>query len=423
MFFDKDNNGTYDASNDVEWPDITVQAVNPGPDGDYNTAADNLVFDTTTDSNGKYLFEHLPYGQWRTQVTSTMNGYTQTFDGDSTLDSQHVVSFSNPNTHTYLDHDYGYSGNATLGDYVWEDQNGDKIQDPNEDGIENVTLTLEWYGFDGIGGNNDDAQYSLDTDANGNYLFEHLPIGKFKVTYKSEDVEPLKLTTANRNLETELDANENMLNADFGFNQPGVIGDIIFFDKNQNGILDQNEPGIPDIKVNLYLDSNLNGIIDGSDELISSQYTNENGRYEFTNLDTDDENYSGGTNAQARYFVKVTGVKPGSKTEEFYASLINILGDPGQDNNGQNAQGISVTITPSGRSNYRGDFAFYSLSYEKYITPTTPTTTTVANANAKAAKGNLSYTGSNIPIGIIITLLISGIAIAFSSRQRKSCKK
>ena len=119
----------------------------------------------------------------------------------------------------------------------------------------------------------------------------------------------------------------------------------------------------------------------------------------------------------------MTGVKPGSKTEEFYASLINILGDPGQDNNGQNAQGISVTITPSGRSNYRGDFAFYSLSYEKYITPTTPTTTTVANANAKAAKGNLSYTGSNIPIGIIITLLISGIAIAFSSRQRKSCKK
>lgn len=424
VFFDKDNNGTYDSSSDVKWPNITLQAINPGPDGDYDTTGDNITFDTTTDANGNYLFEHLPYGQWRTQVTSSMNGYTQTFDGDSSLDSQHIVSFSDPNTHSYLDHDYGYSGNATLGDYVWEDNNGDKIQDPDEDGIENVSMTLVWYGFDGISGNDDDASYTLDTDANGNYLFEHLPVGNFKVTYESQDIQPLKLTTANRNFETELDANEIMLDADFGFSQPGVIGDVIFFDKNQNGILDQNEPGIPDIKVDLYKDTNLNGIIDAADELIDSQYTNESGKYEFTDLDTDDENYSGGADAQARYIVKVSGVKPGSKTEQFFASLINILGNPGQDNNGQNAEGTSVNISPSGRSNYKGDFAFYSATYDEYITPTTTTTTTTILKNdVKSAKGKLSETGANIPIGIIVTLLISGIAVAFSTRRRKSQAK
>jgi hypothetical protein len=67
---------------------------------------------------------------------------------------------------------------AKLGDYVWLDEDGDGIQDPNEDGVEDVMVILQ-----DPGGTNLDTTF---TDVNGNYCFFVTP-GDYKVTFVLPD--------------------------------------------------------------------------------------------------------------------------------------------------------------------------------------------------------------------------------------------
>jgi hypothetical protein len=63
---------------------------------------------------------------------------------------------------------------GSIGDLVWLDTNGDGIYDPlTESGIPNVTVTLTYP---------NGTTVSIETDANGNYLFTNLPAGNYTVT-------------------------------------------------------------------------------------------------------------------------------------------------------------------------------------------------------------------------------------------------
>ncbi|MFN8492179.1 MAG: SdrD B-like domain-containing protein [Caldilineaceae bacterium] len=67
---------------------------------------------------------------------------------------------------------------------------------------------------------------------------------------------------------------------------PGVpplsLGNQVWNDANNNGLIDPGEVGIPNVTVNLYLDSNQDGVPDGP--AIATQQTNSGGYYLFTNL-------------------------------------------------------------------------------------------------------------------------------------------
>jgi len=63
------------------------------------------------------------------------------------------------------------SSQAGLGDYVWLDSNRDGIQDPEEEGVEGVTVTL----YDSQGAQVDTAI----TDVDGLYLFPNLRSGTY----------------------------------------------------------------------------------------------------------------------------------------------------------------------------------------------------------------------------------------------------
>ncbi|MBK9462532.1 MAG: carboxypeptidase regulatory-like domain-containing protein [Sphingobacteriales bacterium] len=54
---------------------------------------------------------------------------------------------------------------------LWNDTNGDGVQDPGETGIPGVTITL----YD----SNGDVIATTTTDDNGNYVFEGLPAGDY----------------------------------------------------------------------------------------------------------------------------------------------------------------------------------------------------------------------------------------------------
>ena len=81
--------------------------------------------------------------------------------------------------------DFGYKlpKPGAIGDYVWEDVNGDGIQDVTEEGIGNVTLRL-WQDVNGDGviqPITDQLSATTTTDADGGYIFPNLPPGKYIV--------------------------------------------------------------------------------------------------------------------------------------------------------------------------------------------------------------------------------------------------
>ena len=69
---------------------------------------------------------------------------------------------------------------VVVGDFVWEDSNGNGLQDVDEPGIEGVGVTL--FQVDPAGG----AAIEIDsatTTAEGEYLFSDLPPGEYFVVF------------------------------------------------------------------------------------------------------------------------------------------------------------------------------------------------------------------------------------------------
>jgi hypothetical protein len=108
-----------------------------------------------------------------------MNQLCQTKGNDDKLDSDaDLITGKTAQTNlmadqTDLSWDLGITPKpAKLGDYVWEDTNGDGIQDLGEPAVENVTVKL-WRDNNGDG-TPDDLIATKITDSNGEYLFDKL---------------------------------------------------------------------------------------------------------------------------------------------------------------------------------------------------------------------------------------------------------
>ena len=112
---------------------------------------------------------------------------------------------------------------ASLGDRVWEDTNGNGVQDAGEPGVEDVTVKL--YTCD------DTFMMETTTGANGNYLFEDLAPGNYYVEFSnlpggyvfspqdqgSDDTKDSDAEPATGKTEcTELESGENDLTWDAG---------------------------------------------------------------------------------------------------------------------------------------------------------------------------------------------------------------
>ncbi|MBA4407699.1 hypothetical protein C0389_10520, partial [bacterium] len=132
-----------------------------------------------------------------------------------------------------------------------KDKNGDGIKDPNEDGIPNWTINLT------IGS----TTVSTTTDANGNYCFNNLPAGTYTVSEANQlnwrQVYPVAPGYHTVNLLPGLNVtNINFSNVEDPAVQLGSICGIKFNDINGNGVMDLNEPGLPNWQFNLTGTSN-----------------------------------------------------------------------------------------------------------------------------------------------------------------------
>ena len=171
---------------------------------------------------------------------------------------------------------------VSIGDKVWYDANANGVQDAGEAGIAGVTVKL--LNSAGV------AINTTTTDANGNYLFDKLPAGDYKiqvVTPTGYVITTKDASVATDATDSDIDANgitgvyslasgNSNLTVDAGFYKPmASIGDKVWVDCNKNGIQDAGETGYCGATVKLL---DVNGTV------VATTTTDANGNYKFSSL-------------------------------------------------------------------------------------------------------------------------------------------
>ncbi len=169
---------------------------------------------------------------------------------------------------------------AKIGDCVFEDTNGNGIQDLTEKGVPNITVSLSGT-----------TTQTTVTDANGKYLFSNLPAGTYsvnfvipsayKVTLKdkgNDDTKDSDIDASGKTQQITLSLGQNNLTIDAGIYKPACLGDFVFVDANRNGIQDPEEVGLSGITVQLF-----GTLTDGSNVVLVTT-TNTTGYYKFPSL-------------------------------------------------------------------------------------------------------------------------------------------
>ena len=262
------------------------------------------------------------------------------------------------------------------------------------------------------------ADITATTDANGNYTFNRLPLGDYKVevvpdhatvdgenvslsdytqTYgyqtstKRSEAGKGKLTTPTISLTT---SNANVSKVDFGFVKPASVGNFVWFDANKDGVQDADEYGVAGVTVTL-TDGAGNPVIDLDGNPVKPVTTDANGKYEFTNLmpnvdrivaNAGEENY------------KVTFTPPaGYSATKSHAAFDGEKDSNGTESNvtlteGQNDETVDFGLVADGKI---GDTIFWDVDNNGGSAPTG------ADKPLAGVKVTLTYT---TPAGVEKTL-------------------
>ncbi|HIC88584.1 MAG TPA: hypothetical protein EYP04_04180 [Anaerolineae bacterium] len=300
-------------------------------------SSDNLIATTTTDGDGAYQFTNLFPGTYRVKIADSnfsgsgvLVGYgvsLQDQGGDDAVDSD-----GDPVSHDVTVHlmagqqeetiDFGFI-KASIGDYVWHDTNADGNQDVDEAGIPGVVLRL-YQDADGDG-SYETLVAQQTTDGDGAYDFTDLLAGSYRLDVDESSLPAgVTLTTNNEPYDYILGPGEDHNDADFGYEDTGRIGDLVWYDQNGDG-LSTGEAGLANVVVELY----------DSGQLIASTQTNQNGVYWFSGLPAGD------------YVVAIadSNFAPGGPLEGYHATT---------------TEPMTITLSP-GNSVDDADFGFAGL--------------------------------------------------------------
>jgi uncharacterized repeat protein (TIGR01451 family) len=165
---------------------------------------------------------------------------------------------------------------ASIGELVWNDTDGDGVQDPGEFGLQDVIVNV--YAADGI-----TLVGTATTDALGHYRVFNLAPGSYVVRSDPSSYPPGYIFTTPNSFSITLVAGEQNSSANFGAMSgitpaPGSIGDRVWIDLNADGIVDAGEDPLPNIGINLER-FNL-----GLWTPIATTTTDAGGAYSFSNL-------------------------------------------------------------------------------------------------------------------------------------------
>ena len=285
VWWDLDGNGVQDAG-EPGIPNVGVTVTYFGADGVLG-GGDDTVETATTDAAGHWSVVNLPNGNYRAQVVSGIaTGFAPTFDSDG-IGTPNQSTFALVNSN--LAQDFGYRGTGSIGDLVWLDQDGDGVRDAGEPGLGGVTVTLTWFGADGVAGGGDDLVRTTTTAADGSYSFGSLPAGTFTVTVETTTLAAGSTATYDLNgggdstTAITLTTGQVRTDADFGYRGAASIGDTVWHDRNANGVVDAGESGIAGVTVTAH-SNGPDGTAGTVDDVTITAITDAAGHYEFDGL-------------------------------------------------------------------------------------------------------------------------------------------
>ena len=277
VFFDK-NNDFSNNSGDTGLEDIILNLY---------SAQGVFISTTTTDVDGNYAFSSLFPGLYYVEVIdgienlvfSSPNIGPDSQDSDITgsfgVGTTDLISIASGDTISTIG--AGFNLALTIGNFVWEDINGDGRQQEGEPGIEDVKVTIT---------SANSTAKSVSTDPNGFYSFPGLPAGNYEIEFSPlEGYTPTVPNKAGDEIDSDLIPNETILlsfseggiidSIDAGFYRASTIGDFVWEDLNNDGLQDELEPGIKAVTLNL---------IDENDVIIQTTVSDFKGEYKFENI-------------------------------------------------------------------------------------------------------------------------------------------
>ena len=364
---DANGNGLYDATE----LGISGVAIKLYLDANGDNIVDGAaIATTTTDGQGKYVFSGLsannyivgvimPTGFASTITTATSSNPDNDINNDNNgittingeLRSNHItLSYggepTNGNTNNTVD--FGLRNIGSIGDFVWNDANGNGIQDAGEAGLIGVTVTLTYFNGTVI---------STTTGTNGFYLFSNLAPGTYTITFSTPNSYVPTLSNqgtndakdsdpVNGSVSVTLTTGQTNLTVDAGFYPQLSLGNTVWLDISNNGFKDTNEPGIAGATVNLYLDANNDNTADGL--AIAATTTDASGNYNFTGLTAN--NYIVGVVIPSGYTLVTTnggdadnnidndnnGISTLNGEARSLAITLSVQGEPTNDGDGNN---------------------------------------------------------------------------------------
>ncbi len=289
VWYDLNFNGSQDL-NEPGVQGVTVTLTNIGG---------TVTLVTTTDGRGKYIFNGLNPDEYILTFSGIPAGYNiTTKDADSNDEKDSDVdpltlqtnSFTLSDGQNDLSWDMGIFSpvpSSAIGDFVWLDNNQNGIQDPGENGVAGVAVSLydDRNNLIAVTVTNDFGYYIFTDITPGDYLivFSNLPAGfsfspaNNPIATEATDSDPNPITGQTQVF--TLAPATFLADIDAGvFNLRATIGDYVWEDVNNNGIQDSEERGVSGITV--YLLSIVG-------DTITSAVTNGEGLYLFPNLPPD----------------------------------------------------------------------------------------------------------------------------------------
>ncbi len=251
-----------------------------GPDGVPGNGDDTAVVKTmNTPVGGAYSFTGLPPGTYTVDFTLPAGyvfspkdlGGNDTLDSDADSGTGETGSYTLTSGQTNNTVDAGAYLPVSIGNFVWEDTNGNGLQDATELGLAGAKVDLYRPGFGpdgnpGTVGDNNDIVATMTTLAGGAYSFTGLPPGTYSVDFtlpagyvftpKDQGADDAKDSDANLATgETglyPLTSGQTNNTVDAGAYQPVTIGNFVWDDTDGDGVQDFGELGIDGVTVELF---------------------------------------------------------------------------------------------------------------------------------------------------------------------------
>lgn len=371
VFLDYNGDGVYNGA------DSGVSGVEVSLWNDTNTngildGLESLTLQTQlTTSTGSYSFGTLQPGQYIVRITDSGNilssltltlGLPNT-NNNSQGSGDKLVTI--PNLSTVINYmDFGYTATGIIGNQVFVDANTNAQFDLGESGIGGVIINLY---IDTDANNNytpgiDTFVTTQTTLPNGTYSFTGLTLATtYIVTVDTTTPSLAGLNSTHTTLSATNPADNYARNpgsyastltlvqpvdtrADFGYvaiTPTAVIGDLIFFDYNGNGVRDPEDDPLANVEITLWNDTNANGALDGAETSTAvTTTTNSSGLYQFGNLPV------------GAYLIRVTD------SGNVLAGLMATLGAPTTNNNSQGGGTLPLVISSNGEIVAFADFGY-----------------------------------------------------------------